>query len=111
MNSLCIIEDSLSGSGFRVHSVESEGFVGSNSLKPSCSRPKRVPDVDSSCRLLIVPPFRVSSRFESFYHTTRKVTCECNEEDTNDDDDGFREMRSQNSVCPPLLLVTSNREP
>ena len=26
---------------------------------------KRVPDVDSSCRLLIVPPFRGSSNFES----------------------------------------------
>ena len=88
MKSLSTIEDSLSDSGFRAHSVESEGFVFcSNSLKPSCSRPKRVPDVDSSCRLLIVPPFCVSSRFESFYHTTRKVTCECNEEDTNDADD------------------------
>jgi len=30
-----------------------------------CSRAKRVPEVDSSCRLLIVPLFRGSSRLES----------------------------------------------
>ena len=47
--------------------------------------------VDSSCRLLIVPLFRGSSRFESLilsHHSGFSVACECNEEDINDDDDG-----------------------
>ena len=49
-----------------------------------------VPEVDSSCRLLIVPLFRGSSRFEGLilsHHSRYKVTCECNEEGINDDDD------------------------
>jgi len=51
-------------------------------------RAKRVSKVDSSCRLLIVPLFRGSSRFESLIisHHSR-FTCECNKEDIHDDDD------------------------
>ena len=51
---------------------------------------RRVPEVDSSCRLLIVPLFRGSSRFESLvlsHHSRFNVTCECNTEEINDDDD------------------------
>ena len=47
--------------------------------------------VDRSCRLLIVPLFRGSSRFESLIlsHHSR-FTCECNKEEINDgDDDNF----------------------
>ena len=39
-------------------------------------------DAGSNCRLLIVPPFRGSSRFESLilsHHSRRKVACACNE--------------------------------
>ena len=39
-------------------------------------RTRRVPDVDSNCRLLIVPPFRGSSRFESLilsHHSRTKL--------------------------------------
>ena len=36
----------------------------------SCFRPKRVPDVHSACRLLIVSLFRGSSRFESLIFIT-----------------------------------------
>ena len=45
------------------------------------------PEVDSICRLLIVPLFRGSSRFESLIlsHHSRRVTCECDEEDIDDD--------------------------
>ena len=52
-------------------------------------RSQRVPKVDSICRLLIVPLFRGSSRFESLILSQhfRRVTCECDEEDVNDDDD------------------------
>ena len=52
----------------------------------------RVSQVDCRCRLLIVPLFRGSSRFESLIlsHLSR-FTCECNEEDINDDDE---------STCP-----------
>ena len=47
--------------------------------------------VDGSCRLLIVPLFRGRSRFESLvvsHHSRFNVTCECNKEEINDDDDG-----------------------
>ena len=40
------------------------------------TRSRRVPDVDSKCRLLIVPPFRGSSRFESLilsHHSRTKL--------------------------------------
>jgi len=49
----------------------------------------RISEVDSSCRLLIVPLFRGSSRFVSLIlsHHSR-FTRECNKEDINDDDDG-----------------------
>jgi len=49
---------------------------------------KRVIEVESSCRLLIVPLFRCSSRFESLIlsHHSR-FTCKCNKEDINDDAD------------------------
>ena len=40
---------------------------------------------DGSCRLLIVPHFRGSSRFESLHHS--RLTCECNQEEIHDDDD------------------------
>ena len=43
---------------------------------------------ESSCRLLIMPLFRGSSRFESLissHHPRYKVTCECDEEDINDE--------------------------
>ena len=49
-----------------------------------------VAEVDSSCRLLIVPIFRSSSRFESLILSQHSwFTCECNKEEINDDDDGF----------------------
>jgi len=57
-------------------------------LSVSCSRAKRVSEVDSSCRLLIVPLFRGSSIFESLilsHHS--KFTCEFHKEEINDDDD------------------------
>ena len=40
------------------------------------TRSRRVPDDDSNCRLLIVPPFRGSSRFESLilsHHSRTKL--------------------------------------
>ena len=40
---------------------------------------------DGSCRLLIVPHFRGSSRFESLHHS--RFTYECNKEEIDDDDD------------------------
>ena len=46
-------------------------------------------EVDSSCRRLIVPLFRGSSRFESLIlsHQSRfNVTCECNKEEIDDDE-------------------------
>ena len=49
-------------------------------------RAKRVSEVDSSCRLLIAPLFRGSSRFESLivsHHS--KFICECNKKEINDD--------------------------
>ena len=48
----------------------------------------RTTSPDSSCRLLIVPLFRGSSRFESLIlsHHSR-FTGECNKEDIDDDDD------------------------
>ena len=52
---------------------------------------KRIPEVDSSCRLLIVPLFRGSSRFVILilsHHSRFNVACECNKEEINDDDDG-----------------------
>ena len=55
----------------------------------SCSRAKRVAEVDSRCRLLIVPLFRGSGSVESLnlsHHSS--FTCECNKEEINDDDDG-----------------------
>ena len=52
------------------------------------SRAKRVPEVDSSCRLLIVPLFRGSSRFASLVLSYRsRFRCECDKEDINDGDD------------------------
>ena len=61
---------------------------------------KRVPEVNSSCRLLIVPLFRGSSRFAILIlsHHSSKVTCECNEEDIDDDDD-----KCQKSTTPRVL--------
>ena len=52
----------------------------------------RVSEVDSSCRLLTVPLFRGSSRFESLilsHHSRFNVRSECNEEEITDDDDGW----------------------
>ena len=51
-------------------------------------RVQRIAEVDSSCRPLIVPLFRGSSRFESLIlsHHSR-FTCECNKEEINDDDE------------------------
>ena len=54
------------------------------------SRAKRLPEIDSGCRLLIVPLFRGSSRFESWilsHHSRFKVTCEFNNHEIDDDDD------------------------
>ena len=51
---------------------------------------KRVAKVDSSCRLLTVLPFRGSKRSESLilsHHFRFTVTCECNREEMNDDDE------------------------
>ena len=60
--------------------------IRAKALEPSCSR--TVPEVGSSCRLLKVPLFRGSSRFESLIlsHHSR-FTRECNKEEINDDDD------------------------
>jgi len=58
-------------------------------VRPHASSGKRIPQVDSSCRLLIVPLFRGSSRFESLilsHHSRFNVTCECNTETINDDE-------------------------
>jgi len=53
----------------------------------ACLNPKQG-RVDSSCRLLIVPLFRGSSRFESLILSDQsRFTCECNEEEINHDDD------------------------
>ena len=44
---------------------------------------------DKSCRLLIVPLFRGSSRFESLilsHHSRFNVTCECHQENIDDED-------------------------
>jgi len=63
---------------------------GPKALEPSCSRAKRVSEVDGSCRLLIVPLFRGSSRAESLilsHHSRLNVTCECDKEEMDDDDD------------------------
>ena len=61
---------------------------------PSCPRAKSVPEVYSSCRLLIVPLFHGSCRFASLIlsHQFRfDDPGECNEEEINDnDDDGLR---------------------
>ena len=81
--------------GFRAEAFRVEQFLASSgrALEPSASSAKIVAEVDSSCRLLIVPNFRGSSRFESLVlsHHSR-FTCECNKEEINDDDDasGFR---------------------
>ena len=56
----------------------------------ACRAPQVRPrEVDSSCRLFIVPLFRGSSRFESsiLSHHSRRVTCECHTEDIKDDDE------------------------
>jgi len=48
---------------------------------------------DSTFRLLIVPLFRGSSRFESWiasHHSKFNVACECNEEESNDDDEYWK---------------------
>jgi len=73
-------------SGFRVVIVRTSS--GPKALEPSCSRAKRVSEVDSRCMLLIVPLFHGSSRFESLIlsHHSR-FECECNTEEINDDDD------------------------
>ena len=47
-------------------------------------------EVDSSCRLLTVPLFRGCSRFESLsssQNSVFNVTCDCNQEEINVDDD------------------------
>ena len=61
---------------------------------PSCSRTKRVPEVDIGCRFLIVSLVRGSSRFESLISSHHfSVACECNEEGINGDDDECRRTR------------------
>ena len=41
------------------------------------------------CKILIVPSFRGSSRFESLIISRHsRFTCECNQEEMNNDDDG-----------------------
>jgi len=55
-----------------------------------------------------VPLFRGSSRFESLILSHRSgfsVTCECNEEEINDDDDA----RSHAPGSPAFLLVSAQR--
>jgi len=52
--------------------------------------------VDSSCRLLIVPLFRGSSRFESLilsHHSGFSVACKCHEEEINNNDDVWQDVR------------------
>ena len=58
-----------------------------------------VSEVESRCRLLIVPLFRGSSRFESLilsHHPRFNVKCECHTEEINDDDDDVGESSSIN---------------
>jgi len=71
-------------------------------VEPSCPRAKRVAEVDSSCRILIVPLFRGSRRFESLIlsHNSR-FTCECNKEEINDDDDDFGLWHAVPAVVGP----------
>ena len=69
----------------------SQAVLTVRSLSLSLGNPPitKVPEVDSSCRLLIVPLFRGSSRFESLilsHHSRFNVTCECNKEEINDDE-------------------------
>ena len=59
-----------------MHCIETVRTAGGpTDLEPIRSRPKRVPDVDSTCRLLIVPLFPGSSKYESLIlsHHFRKV--------------------------------------
>jgi hypothetical protein len=55
---------------------------------------KGIPEVDSSCRLLIVPLFRGSSSFESLTssHPGFSVKCECNGEEINDGDESLAHL-------------------
>ena len=63
----------------------------------------RVAEVNSRCRLLIVPLFRGSSRFESLIlsHHSR-FTCECNKEEIDDDDELPRGWQVN---CPPFARL------
>ena len=61
---------------------------GPKALEPRCFRAKRFSEVDSSCRLLILPLLPGSSKFESLIvsHHSR-FTCECDKEEIYDDND------------------------
>ena len=66
-----------------VHCIEIVRTSGGHKdLEPRCSGSQRVPEVGSNCRLLIVPLFRGSSRFDFLilsHPSRKKVACECNE--------------------------------
>ena len=66
----------------------------------------KIAELDSSCRLLIVPLFRGNSRCESLilsHHFRFNVTCERYKEEFNDDedDDGRHRPRGR---APALVL-------
>jgi len=81
------------------------------SVNPTPCTLKRVSEVDSSCRLLIVPLFRGSSRFERLIlsHHSR-FACECNKaEIDDDDDDAIKRLEDQAGVSVNFfsLLLSS----
>ena len=68
--------------------VKARASGGPKALKQVVPGP-RVSEVDSSCRLVIVPLFRGRSRFARLvlsHHSRFNVTCECNKEEINYDD-------------------------
>ena len=76
--------------------VPLEGLEGGGGATQGVThRASSVRRTDGSCRLLIVPLFRGSSRFERLilsHHSRHKDTCEGNEEDSNDDYDATTQL-------------------
>ena len=70
------VDDSRQASETLHHREHEEWFEACEKVPRPHPRSRRVPDVDSNCRLLIVPPFRGSSRFESLilsHHSRTKL--------------------------------------
>jgi len=67
----------------RTQNHSPEGIIPKRSTFGARPAGETFPAVDSTCRLLIVPLFRGSSRFERLilsHRSRHKVTCECNVE-------------------------------